>query len=261
MLRLWLTSFVLVMALMIIPPAYADEFDTDITVTLLSKDAKFIGDAVGGARIVVTDKLTGDILVDGYTYGSTGSTEKIMAENRARHAVLADDNSAKFEFSLAILEPTAVTITAVAPLSQMQSAITVSEDYILIPGKDYTSGNGIMMEMPGMAVDVLSPAPHEKVKFDPDTPVRITANVMKLCGCQPSKDGQWKHENFEVEAHVYRGTTFVSTLPLQYSGKAGQFATRLKIPLPGTYRIIVTAFDKHNKDGGMDATTVVLNKQ
>ncbi len=237
-----------------------NEFDTDIVVTVLAKDAKFIGDAVGGARIIVTDKLTGDIMVDGHTYGTTGDTQKIMADSHKRHEILSDKDSARFEFSLAILEPTAVTITAIAPLSQMQSAIKVAQDFVLIPGKDYTAGDGIRLEMPGMAVNIQSPTPHETIKFDAAAPLTIAANVMKLCGCQIAMDSPWNPDNFEVEAHIYKGTQFISALPLQYAGQAGQYMTRVKIPLAGDYKVLVTAFDKHSKEGGMDATTVSLTE-
>jgi hypothetical protein len=264
MLRLWQLFIALTALSLPITNAHAQDwehdFDTGIAVTVLAKDAKFIGDAMGGARVIITDKLTGDIMIDGHTYGTTGNTETIMTESRERHVTLSDQNSARFEFSLAILEPTAVTITAIAPLAQMQSAVKVSQDYVLIPGKDYTSGDGIMLELPGMAVDIQAPTPHEKAKFDADVPITVAASVMKACGCHVATDSPWDPENYDVEAHVYKGTEFISALPMQYSGAPGQYMSRIKIPLPGSYKIIVTAFDKKTKEGGMDAATIVLTE-
>lgn len=262
MFRLWQSLPAFLMLIMFALPVkaqgFGDEFNTDIAVTVLAKDAKFVGDAVGGAQITIRNKLTGEIMVDGHTYGTTGNTETIMADPQERFATLSDQDSARFEFSLAILEPTPVTITAIAPIAQMQGAVEVSTDYVLIPGKDYTDGDGIMLEMPGMVVDVLNPVPHEKLDFNPDIPLTITANVMKVCGCKIENDSPWEPENYEIEAHVYRGTQFISALPMQYAGKAGLYETRVKIPLSGSYKIVVTAFDKNTKEGGMDATTVVL---
>lgn len=238
--------------------AHADEFDTNFKISVLAKDAKFIGTHVGGVRIIVRDKLTGDILVDGYTYGTTGDTKTIMADSRKRHAVLSDSDSANFQFALQILEPTKVTITAIAPLAQMQSAVKVSEDYTLIPGKDYTSGDGIVLTMPGIAVDVLQPVPNSDIPFNADEPITIEANVMKLCGCKVADGSPWPSDDFSVQAHVYRDTKYISAVPMQYVGHPGQFITKLKIPKDGTYKILVTAFDKKTKEGGMDATTVNL---
>lgn len=263
MLRLWHLLIALTALTFTISSAYAldpvaDDYNTDFKVTVLAKDGKFIGDTMGSVRVIIRDKLTGDIIVDGYTYGTTGNTKTIMTENRARNAVLSDKDSASFQFSLAVLEPTKVTITAIAPLSQMQSAVTVSEDLTLIPGKDYTSGDGIRLEMPGIAVKLQSPMPNETINFDPDVPLTIAANVMKLCGCKIAKDSPWVPDNYDIEAYIYKGTQFITTMPLQYSGSAGQYMTRLKIPLAGDYKITVTAFDKNTKEGGMDTTTVSL---
>ena len=262
MLRLWHLFIALMALTFTTATAYAqisgDDFDTDFTVTVLAKDGKFIGDTMGGVRVIVRDKLTGDIMVDGHTYGTTGDTETIMADSIPRNATLSNGDSASFQFSLAILEPTKVTITAIAPLSQMQNAVTVSEDVTLIPGKDYTSGDGIRIEMPGIAVKVQSPLPNETMTFDPDIPLTIAANVMKLCGCKIAKDSPWEPENYDVEAYIYKGTQFITALPLQYAGSAGQYMTRVKIPLAGNYKVTVTAFDKNTKEGGMDTTTVSL---
>lgn len=262
MLRLWHLLIALATLSLITANAHAqtfgDDFDTDFTVTVLAKDGKFIGDTMGGVRVIVRDKLTGDIMVDGHTYGTTGDTETIMADNIPRNATLSNNDSARFEFSLAILEPTKVTITAIAPLSQMQNAVTVTEDITLIPGKDYTSGDGIRIEMPGIAVKVQSPLPNEAMTFDPEVPLTIAANVMKLCGCKIAKDSPWDPEDYDIEAYIYKGTQFITALPLQYAGSAGQYMTRVKIPLPGDYKVTVTAFDKNTKEGGMDTTTVSL---
>lgn len=262
MLRLWLCLFALSIFTMFSTPANAqgtdDEFATDIAVTVLARDGKFVGDSVGGARIIIRNKMTGEIMIDGYTYGTTGDTDTIMAEQRERHATLSNNDSARFEFSLAVLEPTPVTITAIAPVAQMQGAVEVTQDFLLIPGKDYTQDDGIMLEMPGMVVDVLNPAPNETMDHDPEIPLTITANVMKVCGCKIEPDSPWNPEQYEIEAHIYKGTQFVSALPMQYAGKAGLYETRVKIPLPGSYKIITTAFDTQTKEGGMDSTTVVL---
>lgn len=231
---------------------------TDIAVTVLAHDAKFIGSAMGGAQIVVRDRRTGDIIASGVTAGDTGDTKTIMAESRTRDAVLLNDTAAKFEFTVELFEPTPVTISATAPLAQPQAQTTVSMDTILFPGKDYTSGNGIMIDMPGFAVDVLTPPVNDKQKFDAATPIHVSANVVKLCGCKIESGSPWNPERYTVEAHAYLNGLYVATFPMGYADKAGQYALNLKVPQVGTYKIIVTAFDAKTKEGGMDATTITL---
>ncbi|MEC8665281.1 MAG: hypothetical protein VXY16_07400 [Pseudomonadota bacterium] len=235
--------------------------DTDFKITVKSRDAKFIGTSMGGARVMIVDKRTGDTIVEGVTTGGTGDTATIMKDTYERNPVYFTDGAAKFEFSLEILEPMPVTVTATAPLAQGQSLATVSEDMILIPLKDYTTGNGIMLELPGFAVDVLSPPAHRKLPHSPDRPITVTANVIKMCGCHIAEDSPWPPENYEVEAHVYVNSLYITSTPLEFTGEPGIYETNLKIPQPGTFRIVVTAFDPVTKEGGMDTTTIVLEKQ
>ena len=238
--------------------AYATE--TNFVVTVKARDAKFIGTAAGGARVTIRDRNTGDVIATGVTYGGTGDSGLLMADSQPRDAVLVTEDSAQFQFSLDFWEPTPVTISATAPLGQMQSVVTVSEDMLILPGKDYTSGNGIMLDLPGFAVDVTSPMPNHKFKHNPNVPVTIEANIMKLCGCHIAADSPWPPERYDVEALVYKDTLFITAVKLPYSGEAGIYSVNMNIPLPGTYRILVTAFDPQTKEAGMDATTIVLEE-
>jgi hypothetical protein len=233
-----------------------EEFATNIKVTVKSKDAKFIGTNMGGVHVSVVSKLTGDVLAEGVTYGNTGDTALIM-ENPERNKTIATDQTADLEFSLALMEPTAVKVVTTGPLAQPQSMVTVSQDYILIPGKDYTSGNGILIELPGLVVDAITPLAGEVVEHNPDEPITILANVRQLCGCDIAEEGHWPADRYEVEAFIFKEASFVSAVPLDYADKS-QFATRLKMPQAGTFRIIVTAFDPVTKDSGMDVTTITL---
>jgi hypothetical protein len=236
-----------------------EESATNISVYVQSKDAKFVGTSMGGAYIRVTEKLTGDVLAEGKTYGGSGNTDLIMTDNKKRGAVIVDKETASFDFSLDLLEPTMVTISATGPLAQQQSLVTVSKDMLLLPHKDYTSGNGVLIEIPGMVVDVLAPAANQQIPFNPEKPVTFVANITKLCGCVIEKGSHWPPERYEVEAYIFRDSAFVGTLPLESLGKS-QYAANLKIPVPGTYNITVTAFDKETKEAGFDRTTIVLNK-
>ena len=51
---------------------------TDIIIRVLAKDAKFIGMETGGAKVILRDADTGEILAQGVTSGGTGNTPKIM---------------------------------------------------------------------------------------------------------------------------------------------------------------------------------------
>lgn len=250
----WLLFFMGIFAV----SAPARAVDTDLTISVLAHDGTFIGSAAGGVSIIIRDKRTGDIIANGTTAGTSGDQKTLMSGTRARDALLTTDDSARLELTLDLLEPVPVTISATGPLAQPQSMVTASFDTVLIPGKDYTSGNGILIELPGLSVDVLNPPVNTSIPFDPNTPVTVVANVMKLCPCLIAADSPWPPERYEVQLHVYKDLRYITAAPMQYAGSPGQFIANLKLPQPGGYKFLVTAFDSKTKEVGMDATTVTL---
>mgnify|MGYP006427742583 CR=1 FL=1 len=247
------------LALTLLMPISAFAEDTPVSISVISNDAKFIGTSMGGMEIIIRDSVNGEILAKGLTKGSTGNTSLIMADSHERDAVLRSEGSARFDSVLDLDKPQKVEITAYGPTAQAQSAMELKEERILIPGKDYTDGNGIILTMPGMSVDVLTPSAHTKATFDPEGNLSLRANVMKMCGCPVQDKAPWPISRYEVEAHIYKsGETLVQTVPLSFAGLASQFEANLQLPEPGTYEIIVTAFDPKTKDSGMDKTTLVL---
>ena len=133
---------------------------TEITVRVVSKDAKFVGSSMGGARIVLRDTETGEVLATGVTEGSTGDTEKLVG-TRERGKPVSTEDSAKFTAVLELDRPRLIEVTAFGPLAQRQSAVSVSSAQWVVPGKHVTGGDGWLLEMPGLVVDVLDPeVPH-----------------------------------------------------------------------------------------------------
>lgn len=161
---------VLYLASVVTAPGAATE--TPVTVRVLSLDAKFIGDSMGGARVTIRDADTGELLAEGVTAGSTGDTGRLMQAPRERGAVLATPGSAAYEAVLDLDRPTRVEITAHGPLGQLQSAVSSSTTRWVLPGKGLASGNGVVLELAGFAVDVLAPPAHS-VTGDQEVEVRI----------------------------------------------------------------------------------------
>lgn len=255
--------FYLILACLLLYPVnthaqqYWEEMTTDVRISVLAKDALFVGAEIGGAHVKIIEKRTGDILAEGITFGDAGMEELIMGANRSRDTVIVNKTSASFDFSLAIFEPTPVTISATGPLAQPQSQFTVSQDYILLPGKNYTSGNGIILELPGISVDILAPAAHQKFPFNSGEPVTFLANILKLSGNNIEKDSFWPPDRYQVQAFIYRNQAFVGIIPMQYAGKS-QFIGKADVSGPGAYRIMVSAFDPKTKESGMDVTTMII---
>lgn len=158
--------------------ASAAAVETRVTVNVLSKDAKFIGTSMGGALVTIRGADTGELLASGLTEGSTGNTALLMTDNITRRTTLVDDGSAKFQATVDIDEPTLVEITARGPMAQRQSAASASVTQWLLPGKHVTAGNGVLLEISGFVVDVLSPPAHHRTSSPADVTIRANLTMM-----------------------------------------------------------------------------------
>lgn len=226
---------------------------TKVVVRAVAKDAKFIGSSMGGAYITVKEVKTGRILAKGYTKGSTGSTEKLVREPHQRYGELSSEGAAKFVASLQLSGPTFVTINATAPMAQKQAQVTSGTQLWLIPGKDIT-GDGIILEIPGFAIDILQPQAHE---VSSDSAITITANAVMMCGCPIAPDGLWNSDQMEFTAIITRGDEEVGRKPMTFTGKTSTFETTFNPKESGAYQIIVYGFDPRTGNTGLDKTTFV----
>lgn len=155
--------------------------ETAVTVRVLSRDAKFIGTSMGGARVTIRNASTGELLAEGVTTGSTGDTGRLMTDARERGEGLATPGAAAFEATLDLDRPTLLEITAYGPLAQLQSAVSASTTRWGIPAKGLDGGDGVVLELAGFAVDVLAPAAHQVLQGpDPSQEVEVLVNLTML---------------------------------------------------------------------------------
>jgi len=145
----------------ILSSGLAEALETQLVIRAKSKDAKFVGSKMSGARVVVKYSETGKVLAEGLTSGGTGDTRKIMMEPKTRFGTIAD-GAARFQTSINIDEPRLITIEVAAPYVFKDNMITSSTQLWLIPGKDIT-GEGIIIEIPGFSIDARVP---ETVNLD-----------------------------------------------------------------------------------------------
>lgn len=170
------TIWIALAALVAAGPGLAEE--TRITVRALSKDAKFIGTSMGGARVTIADADTGEILARGVTAGSTGDTESILGA-RERGKPMSTEGSGRFEAVLDLDAPRRLKITAAGPLAQLQTGTEASTTLWALPGKHLTGGDGVVLELSGFAVDVLAPAAHARLGAAPQE-VEVLINLVML---------------------------------------------------------------------------------
>lgn len=244
-------------AIVFFAPRVASAEPTDITVRVLSKDAKFVGSSMGGARVIVRDADTGKILAEGVTEGGTGDTGRIMHEDGGRRATLSSEGAAKFDATIDIEEPRLVEVEVFGPLAQRQSANRVTVTQWVVPGKDITGGDGWRVELPGYVVDVLDPPAHVKLAGTTDK-VDLRANVSLMCGCPITPGGLWDADELEVKALVTHNGENLAPIELAFGGEASQFAGSVPVTAPGLYDVTVYAHNPRTGNTGLDRTTFIV---
>lgn len=239
------------------PAAAAEE--TRVTVRVLSRGAKFVGTSMGGARVALRDAETGRVLAEGETRGGTGDTQRIMREAQPHWAPVATPEAARFEAVLELEAPRRIEAVAWGPGAQAQAENRVSATQWVVPGKHLTGGNGWLLVLPGFAVDVLAP-PTPLGLSGGAREVPIRANVTLMCGCPVVPGGLWDAEGFEIRARVTREGRRVAEIPLEYAGRASQFEASFRAEEPGTYELVVYAYDPETGNTGLDRAVFAVGE-
>jgi hypothetical protein len=243
---------------LVLVPAAACAEPTQITVRVLSKDAKFVGTSMGGVKVTLRDARTGEVLATGLTKGGTGDSKRVMHTNAGRRAQLSDPSVAKFDTTLDLDAPRLIEVEAYGPMAQPQAAVRVVSSQWVVPGKGISGGDGWVLELPGFVVAVPTPPAH--VKLGATDGVDVRANVVMMCGCPIEPGGLWDANKLEVQALVSRDGKKVASIPLRYAGKVSQFKGTVPIDASGTYDVLVYAHDSSNGNTGIDRTTFIVAK-
>lgn len=230
---------------------------TDVTIRVLSRDAKFVGTSMGGARVVLRDVHTGELLASGLTTGGTGDTGMIMHEDGGRRARMADETAASFTATLDLDEPRLVEVEATGPAAQPQAEQRVTATQWVVPGRAPGGEGGWILELPGFSVDVLAPPAHVRLSGDRES-VTVRANVTMMCGCPVEPARLWNAENYEVEMIVVRNGERVGTAPMAYAGETSQFTGEVSVDEPGVHDVTVYAYDPRTGNTGLDRTTFIV---
>lgn len=236
--------------------ALAQGTPTTLTVRAISRDAKVLGDGVGGARITIRDTVTGKVLASGIQRGGTGDTKRIMQEPRVRGAVVyGTEGAASFQATMALQRPTRVEIAAEGPLKYPQAMQRVSKTMLLVPGQDI-SGEGILLEISGFIVDVVPVSSAVTGQR-----LQIRAKVTMTCGCPTEPGGLWDAEKIQVTARAIRRGRIVGQTVLNFAGESSVFAGSLE-PLPrGTYELEVLAAGRDAGNFGRASQQITVRDQ
>lgn len=215
---------------------------THVMVRGQALDAKFIGDHMGGIEVTLTDPK-GHILARGLAKGGTGDTSRIMKAPLVRGQAITDGATSGFEAVLDLDQPTLVTATARGPMGKPASAITVTSQMWILPGRNIT-GDGWVLTFPGLVIE-----PRIEVKSGGE--VALAAHVSLMCGCPIEPGGLWDAARYSIEAQLLKGDQIIAAAPLAYAGKTSEFAGTLTGTAPGHYRLRLVARDSGSANTGV----------
>lgn len=208
--------------------------ETPITVQVLAQNGRPIGVVAGEAQVSLRDRITGDVMASGMTY------------------------LGKFDVSIDLVSPTPATLSISGPMASLPAMAQTTRDILLIPGKDYTASGGITLTLPGALVHLTAPDPDQIISSDAASETLVSAHIVGLDGTPANSD------THDVDVMVYKGAVHAGTVRMTPAKESGRFVSKLKFPEPGTYMIIVTAYDRARKDSAMDQGIFVVsgeNKQ
>ena len=231
-------------------PAHAER--TEVEVRVLARGAKFLGGYTAPVRVVLSDADTGEILVRGQTSGTTGDTRIIMAAGASPGAKRSTADSALFRTTLDLDRPRRVTASVTGPLSQPQAITTATSTQWILPGRHLTTGDGWLLELPGLIVDLASPVAYPWFKTGTNVPVRV--GVTMLCGCTISVQGPWRVDETDVELHVTVEGGAPRRYPLRFDPDSGLFGADIPVEQPGLHELEVRAWMGSSNNAGMART-------
>lgn len=227
--------------------ASAQAEPTPVKVHVISQDAKFIGDSMGGAEVVLRDAKTGRVLAKGTTKGGTGDTARIM-QTSGRSPQRATQDAAHFATTLDLNEPTLVRLEARGPMGKPGKPITVTAERWLIPGRPLSEGDGWTIELPGLAVEWKGSS---SLQGYAGQVLTLYANVSLQCGCPITPSGIWDAADYAVEAMIYKGDQMVARQSMPFATSPGGFAGTVTVAQPGTYRLVLSARNIQNGNAGV----------
>jgi len=186
------------LTLWVVAPSLAQATPTDVVIRVISQDAKFVGDSMGGAEVVLRDARSGTVLAKGVTRGGTGDTALIMAAT-GRSPVRSSETAAAFRTVLDIAKPILVRVDIRGPLSFPATIQRASSERWLIPGQSAATGDGWVIELPGLAIRMAAATPNI---FRRGQPSKLTVEVQLMCGCPITGGGMWDAADYEVTAEL-----------------------------------------------------------
>ncbi|PZU75342.1 MAG: hypothetical protein DI546_09255 [Rhizobium sp.] len=122
----------------------------------------------------------------------------------------------------------------------------------MLPGRNVTAGDGWLIELPGLIVDIADPLAYRWTKVEEKVPLRVS--VTMLCGCAISQDGPWRASDTEVDAFVTSNGGAPRRIPLRFDPASSLFTANVSAEDAGLYEVEVRAWIAASNNAGVART-------
>lgn len=207
---------------------------TEVVVRVQARNALFVTTDMG-AKVVISDADTGEVLARGVTTGTVAN-----ADPRLR---------AGFRTTLDLTGPRRLRVTARAPLSYPHAQAEVSSTQWVMPGR-HLRGEGWVLEVPGFVV-TLEDVPQAVSVAAGQGSLPLRARVVMMCGCPTEPGGRWDASGYEIRARLHRDGRLLGEYVLTYAGESSTYEASLPVGSPGDHELLVFAYDPETGNTGV----------
>jgi len=224
---------------------------TSLLVRVQALGGKFLGPDIGYSLVTIRDVLTGNVLAQGLAEGDSGqlvtsaappagaTTGTIVTGSTFQWLVPTSGSpspTAGLQADFDLDQPMLVEISADTLTNGMPNGHRVAAQTWLVPGVDAVAEPGLVLTIPGLNVQILTP----NVLQPASSPLKVEAWVTMMCGCKISDTTDWRTDEFTVTAMAIDAEGNCAASKAMTLQQTSVFCVELTLP-SGDYQLVVTA--------------------
>jgi len=242
---------------------------TSILVRVQARGGKFLGPDIGYSYVTVRDVANGQLLAQSVAAGDSGQLGTALMPSVSTGVVLSSPTTpnwlaptagtpsptAGFLGTFDLDAPALIEISAAGTPNGVPNQHTTSVRMWIWPGAQLTTEPGLVLELPGLNVQILEPNPAQLPPSGQS--IAVTAWVTMMCGCKIIDGGAWPTGEFAVNAYlVAPGGTIASSCAMTIQTNDGKQVASVftgSLPYPATtgeYQLIVGAVQAATSNAG-----------